>query len=514
MHRTKWAGRQGGKLALVIRRVGLTSLVLAVLPSCRLAAQERGAAIDSLALRAHTYFLSHDLLEGRGTGTRGGDVAARYLAAGAERLGLRGLAEAGDFFQPVPLVVAEIDTAHTQLLFSDSTGSYTVPSPAMFVPNAGSTRTLVDFSGALAWVGSAADVLAHPDRLPALAGRVVLMRGVFGAEAAAADTLRAHGVTGVIQLVGDDDVYGLYARSRGESRMSLADSSARSSFIPDIPAIIARAALVRRLLAPVISDDQLDRPFLIAGRRVDVRVRVRLRTVPARNVMATLPGTSAARRGEYLVYTAHYDHLGIGEPDPRGDSIYNGFSDNAAGCAMLLALAQYFVAHPPERSVAFIWFTGEERGLLGSDYFAAHPLLPPERITAVINLDAGAPPAPAVLWRVSGGDRSSLGPLAIAVARRAGWEAQTAQASPNTDYYPFLRLGVPAVFLVPGPGAYEGLTTDSSNALRRRWDHYHQAADQWAGDFPFAGLVRYADFALQLGLAVLAEPLLPRAVVR
>jgi Zn-dependent M28 family amino/carboxypeptidase len=181
---------------------------------------------------------------------------------------------------------------------------------------------------------------------------------------------------------------------------------------------------------------------------------------------------------------------------------------------MLLALAQYFVAHPPAQSVAFIWFTGEERGLLGSDYFAAHPLMSPGRIAAVINLDAGAPPARPVLWRVSGGDRSALGPLAIAVARRAGWEAQIAPASPNTDYFPFLRLGVPAVFLVPGPGAYEGLTTDSSNALRSRWDHYHQAADHWAADFPFEGLVRYADFALRLGLAVLAEPKLPHAAMR
>jgi hypothetical protein len=321
-------------------------------------------------------------------------------------------------------------------------------------------------------------------------------------------------VTGVIHLVGDDEVYELYVRSRGESRMSVADSAVRSSFIPDIPAIIARAALARRLLAPVVSDDQLERPFLIEGRRVDVTIRVRLRPVPARNVMAILPGRDAAQRDNVLVYTAHYDHLGISDPDAARDSIYNGFSDNAAGCAMLLALAQYFLAHPPAQSVAFIWFTGEERGLLGSDYFVAHPPLDPMRITAVINLDAGAPPAPPVLWRISGGDRSALGPLAIAVARREGWEAQTAQASPNTDYYPFLRLGVPAVFLVPGPGAYQGLTTDSSNALRRRWDHYHQAADHWNVDFPFAGLVRYADFALKLGLAVLAEPRLPRVVVR
>ena len=478
-------------------------------------AQDRGAPIDSMTLRAATYFLSNDLLEGRGTGERGADLAALYLAASAERLGLHGLADGGGYFQPVPLVAAEIDTTLTRLSFTDSGGTFTARSPAMFIPNAGTSRTLVDFSGGLAWVGSAADVLAHPDRLPDLRGRVVLMLGVFGAQASAADTLRARGVTGVIHLVGDDDVYGLYARTRGESRMSVADSAVRSSFIPDIPAIIARASLVRRLVAPVISDDQLERPFLIEGRRVEVRVRVRLQSVPARNVVAILPGRRAASSGEYLIYTAHYDHLGIGEPDARGDSIYNGFSDNAAGCAMLLALAQYFVAHPPDRSVVFIWFTGEERGLLGSDYFAAHPLLAPDSVAAVINLDAGAPPALPVLWRVSGGDRSSLGPLAITVARRAGWEAQTAQASPNTDYYPFLRLGVPAVFLVPGPGAYEGLTTDSSNALRRRWDHYHQAADEWAFDFPFAGLVRYADFALRLGLAVLAEPRLPpRAVGR
>jgi len=496
-----------------MRSALLLLIVAAVTWPSPMRAQARGATIDSLALRAHTYFLAHDLLEGRGTGDRGADVAALYLATSAERLGLRGLAEGGGYTQPVPIVAAAIDTARTQLTFTDAGGTWTARSPSMFIPNAGTKRTLVDFGGALAWVGSAAEVLAHPDRLPALRGRVALMGGVFGSDAAAADTLKARGVTGVIHLVGDDEVYGLYVRSRGESRMSVDDSTVRSSFNPDIPAIIVRAELARRLLAPVVSDDQLEHPFLVEGRRVDVRIRVRLRPVPARNVMAVLPGRDAALR-DVLIYTAHYDHLGIGVPDARGDSVYNGFSDNAAGCAMLLALAEYFLAHPPARSVAFIWFTGEENGLLGSDYFAAHPPLDPARIAAVINLDAGAPPAPPVQWRVSGGDRSALGPLAIAVARRAGWDAQTSPASPNTDYYPFLRLGVPAVFLVPAPGAYEGLTTDSSNALRRRWDHYHQAADHWAADFPFTGLVRYADFALRLGLAVLAEPMLPRAVVR
>ena len=469
-------------------------------------------AIDSLALRAHTYFLSSDLLEGRGTGARGSDVAAAYLASAAEQFGLVGLGENGSFFQAVPIVEAEIDTAATTLTLTDSAGSATFRSPAYFIPNAGSLRTLVGFEGEVVWVGTAADIRAHPDKLPPLQGRVAIMAGVFGADGRAADTLRARGATGVIQFVGDNDVYRLYARSRGDSRMSVDDSTTRSSFFPDIPSVIARADLVRRLLPANVREEQLDTPFSIPGRRVQVRVRVRPRQVSARNVVALLPGTDHSKRDEYVIYSAHYDHLGIGEPDAHGDSIYNGFSDNAAGCAMLLALAEYFEAHRPARSMLFLWFTGEERGLLGSDYFAAHPLIAPERIAGVINLDAGAPPAPSVQWRVSGGDRSELGRMAIDVARDAGWDATAAPASPNTDYFPFLRLGVPAVFLVPGPGAYEGLTTDSSQALRRRWDHYHQADDEWHADFPFAGVVRYADYALRLGLRLLSAPLLPRAV--
>ena len=492
-------------------RSALLLLVSVWLPRQAPAQQPPAAAIDSLALRAHTLLLSHDLLAGRGTGTRGAEIAALYLAASAERLGLRGAARGGGYFQPVPLVEAHIDTSATTLTITDSAGTITLRSPAAFIPNVGTLNTLVDFAGEIAWVGTAAEIRENPGQLPPLQGRVAVMAGVFGADLAVADTLRARGASGVIHFVGDDEVYQLYARSRGGSRMSAGDRATRSSFMPDIPSVIARAEVIRRLLPPDTDDDDLQRPFVAEGRRAAVRIRVHSHAVPARNVAAWLEGSDPRRRGEYVVYTAHYDHLGIGEADARGDSIYNGFSDNAAGCAMLLAIAQYLVDERPPRSVLFVWFTGEERGLLGSDYFAAHPLVPPRRMAGVINLDAGAPPAPPALWRISGGDRSSLGPIAIEVARQAGWDAQTAPASPNTDYYPFLRLGVPAVFLVPGPGPFEGLTTDSSDALRRRWDHYHQPGDEWSGDYPLSGLVRYAEFALRLGLRIASGPLLPRA---
>ncbi len=492
------------------RRAGLVLAAL-LAPAMALAQRPPVPAIDSLALRAHTYFLSHNLLEGRETGSLGGEVAARYLAAAAERLGLKGAAEGAAWFQDVPLIEATIDTNATALALTDSLGTQTFRSPSAFIPNGGTAASLTGFGGELAWVGGASDVLARPDRLPPLTGRVAIMAGVFGADAAAADTLAARGVTGVIELVGSDEVYRLYADSRGPTRMYVADPGVRSSFVPAIPAVIVRAALARALLPRIDSEEQLARSFLVPARRVAISLHTRERSVTARNVAALLVGADPSVRGQYVVYAAHYDHLGIGTPDERGDAIYNGFTDNAAGCAALLAIAQSLTASRPPRSALFLFFTGEERGLLGSDWFVAHPIVPAESIAAVINLDAGAPPGRPVRWHVTGGDRSTIGATALAVARRAGWEAETRPPSPNTDYFPFLRIGVPAVFLVPAPGAYEGLTTDSSNALRRRWDHYHEPADAWSADFPFEGLVRYADFALRLGLA-LSEGPRPRMV--
>ena len=466
------------------------------------------AAIDSMALRAHTYVLAHDLLEGRGTGRRGADIAALYLATEAERLGLRGAGLNGGFFQPVPLIEATIDSLRTRLVLTGPEGREEFAYGTGFIPNVGTGRTLVPFAGEPVYVGSAQDVLAAHDQLPPLAGRIILLAGVFGAEGVAADTLRMRGASGVIHLVGDDERYRLYVRSRGPSRMFIAEEvGAVSSFIPDIPAVIASPGLERALLAGLpgagVPTGHFERPIVLAGRRIEVSVGITTRPLPARNVAALLPGTDALLADEVIVYTAHYDHLGLSTPDERGDSIYNGFSDDAAGAAMLLAIAKAMQSEPrPARSVLFLFLTGEERGLLGSDYYAAHPLFPPARTAAGINLDAGAPPAPGVSWRIAGGGLSTLGSVAIDVAHRAGWEAQVAPASPNSDYFPLLRIGVPAVFLVPGPGAFEGMTTEASNALRRRWDHYHQPGDHWFRDFPFSGLVRYADYAYRLGLAV------------
>ncbi len=450
-----------------------------------------------MALRADTYYLTHDLLEGRGTGRRGSDVAALYLAAAAEELGLVAGAD-GSYLQPVPLVEAVIDTAATRILVTvDSAAAREFTTPSAFVPNVGTAATLVPFTGELVYVGAARDVLASPGRLPPLRGRVAVVRGPFGPAMAAADTLKSRGATGAVQLTDNADQYALYVRSRGPSRLYIApDARAVSSFIPDLPTVIVSPEL-GQLLVPDLpaAGTAADHPFVVTGRRLDLRIGVHDRALASQNVAAVLPGRGP-HRAEFVIFTAHYDHLGISTPNARGDSIYNGFADNAIGCAMLLAVARAMAAGPrPDRSVLFMFFTGEERGLLGSDYFAAHPLIAPARIAAAINLDAGAPPGRNVTWMVAGGDRSTLGALAVDVAQRAGWRATSVGVSPNSDYFPLLRIGVPAVFLVPGAEPFEGLSADSSQALRRHWGAYHDPADEWDAHFPFAGPARYAEYA-------------------
>ena len=494
--------------------LGPAALLVAVaLPATAQAPRATAPLVDSMALRAHTYFLAHDLLEGRGTGRRGADVAALYIATEAERLGLRGAGANGSFFQPVPVVEATIDSARTALVATGPDGRrQEFAYGSDFIPNVGTPTTLVPFSGELVFVGTAQDVLAASDRLPLLTGRVVVLGGMFGAQIAAADTLRSRGAAGVVHLVGGADAYQLYIRSRGPSRMSLAsESGAVSSFIPNVPAIIAGPSL-EHVVAVALQDSVApntspNRPIVLAGWRVEVRIGVTVRPVPARNVAALLPGADPTRASEVVVYTAHYDHLGISTPDEHGDSIYNGFSDDAVGAAMLLTVAKAMQEGPrPARSVLLLFLTGEERGLLGSDFYSAHPLIPASHTVAGINLDAGAPPAPSTSWRIAGGDSSTFGAVAIDVARRAGWEALSSPASPNSDYFPLLRIGIPAVFLVPGPAAFEGMTAEASDALRRRWDHYHQAGDNWYPDYPYGGLVRYAAYAYWLGMEAAAGP--------
>jgi len=489
-----------------MRRLLRTSLALLAALAAPVPLRGQAPAIDTLAIRAHTRYLADDRLEGRGTGSRGERLAALYIADQLARLGIPGAAPDGGYFQPVPLREATIDHDATRVVVSRGGRDAAFESGRHFVVDIGGAGAYRDFSGDALFAGTAG--LAH-DALAdfgSLEGRVVVVLGTLGAEAQTLvpDWIR-RGAEGVILLIPDAERFRLVERSRGDTRLFVDAPVDDPVWQADLPVLIAGPELAAAILAGApLAPDALDgsRPFhaLDLGRRIAATIRTSVRDVTAANVAAMIPGRDPARRDEVVAFTAHYDHLGIGAPGPDGDSIYNGFSDNAAGTAMLLAIAEALRDAPPARSVLFLFFTGEEKGLLGSSYYASAPLVSLERTAAVINLDAGAPPAPPTSWRLAGGSASTLGDLAARVAAENGWTARPSDASPNSDHWPFLSRGVPAVFLIPGQD-WEGMGKEEREALHLRWDRYHQPGDEWAPDFPFQGLRRYAELALRIGIA-------------
>jgi hypothetical protein len=459
-------------------------------------------SVDTLEIRGHTRFLADDLLLGRGTGTQGERLAAAYIMSQAERLGLSALPGTDSFLHPVPLLAATIEP-WSHLVLHTERDSVRFQHGRDFILNTGGTGAFRDFGGRAVFFGDPAAAAAVVAAQRTLVGRVAVFMGPLGA--AAVDIVPAllrAGADGVVLLVPDTGQYDLYVRSRGETRYYVDAEVDDPVWQPPLPVLIAGPGLSAALLAgatvpPALMEGTAD-AGLDLGRSITARIRVTVAPVAAANVAAMLPGADPERRDEFVVYTAHYDHLGVSTPDAHGDSIYSGFSDNAAGVGMLLAIADALRAEPPPHSTLFLFFTGEERGLLGSSYMAARRPFDLERVLALINLDAGAPPVPPVSWRIAGGD-SRLGEIAQDVAAARGWTATASPASPNSDHWPFLRRGVPSIFIIPGD-EWQDTTPEERAALRARWDRYHQPGDRWHPDFPFAGLGRYADYALHTGL--------------
>ncbi len=465
--------------------------------------------LDTLAIKAHTYFLAHDLLQGRATGTPGAEAAALYIAAQCRALGLT-TAEA-DYFQPVPLEESTVGPG-TRLTVMRPGQQADFRYPDDFTPDVGTRSTLIDVAGPAYFVGPANRIERELLKELELQGSVAVVAGAR-VSVEGAQVLRDLGAVAILQLLPDEAAYDLYRRSRGGTRLYHADSTVQSSFLPSIPSVLAGP----RLSYAMVVGTALERGEELAagalGRDVLYEIELTSRKINAQNVVCLLPGGESQASDTAIVFTAHYDHLGVGVPDSSGDAIYNGFSDNAAGVAMLLAIAQAMrndSIRPMTHSVIFAFFVGEERGLLGSDFYVARPPWPLERTRAVINIDAGAPPGKLTSWRLAGVDSTGLGRLALDVARERGWSATTSPARANSDYYPFVREGVPGVFIIPGAGPFEGLSADSSDALRSRWGYYHQPADHWTDDFPFAGLARYAEFGYLIALALDSKtPLMP-----
>ncbi|QDA60170.1 M28 family metallopeptidase [Hymenobacter jejuensis] len=248
---------------------------------------------------------------------------------------------------------------------------------------------------------------------------------------------------------------------------------------------------------------------------VSTSIRNKIRRTASKNVVAVLPGTT--RADEYIVYTAHWDHLGIG-PAVNGDSIYNGAVDNASGCAALLDIAKAFTQAKtkPGRTIVFLAVTGEEQGLLGSAYYAAHPLYPLAKTVADLNMDALSVNGPMKDLTVIGYGQSELDDYARAAAKEQGryiLPDQTPEKGSffRSDHFSFAHVGVPAL---DANGRFESRANGRAFTKERSEDYeahrYHQPADEYDPKWDLGGVEQDARLLFRVGQRLAGETTFPK----
>jgi Zn-dependent M28 family amino/carboxypeptidase len=227
--------------------------------------------------------------------------------------------------------------------------------------------------------------------------------------------------------------------------------------------------------------------------------------VTSHNVVGILPGKKYP--DETIIYSAHWDHLGVGKPDASGDRIYNGAVDNGTGISELIEQARVFAQGPrPDRSIVFLAVTGEEKGLLGSSYYAAHPLYPLGKTVGNLNVDAWLPDGPQKDFTIRGTAKLDLLDDLIAEGRKQG-RTYTPDPHPETggfyrsDHFSFAKMGVPAMSFSQGLDLVNGgVARGEQLANEYNKLHYHQPSDEWQANWDWSGVAQNGELLHQLGL--------------
>ncbi|MGO4222339.1 M28 family metallopeptidase [Lysobacter sp. TAF61] len=237
------------------------------------------------------------------------------------------------------------------------------------------------------------------------------------------------------------------------------------------------------------------KPVVLKGATLSAKYDVKREVITSHNIAGRIDGTK--RPDETVIYSGHWDHLGVGQPDAKGDTIYNGAVDNATGIAALLELARGFAKAPaPDRSVVFLAVTAEEKGLLGSEYYASKPLYPLGKTVAVINMDALDPHGLARNFTTSGSAKQELLDQLVTTAKQWNLDYVT-DPKPEaghffrSDHFPFAKRGVPAISFGSGNDLVDG-GLEAGKKMEDEYvaDRYHQPADQWEASWTFAGMAR------------------------
>jgi len=517
--------------------------------------QQRRSAnppLNEQAIRAHIKFLSSDLLEGRGTGARGGEIAANYIAAQMEALGLKGAGANGSFFQPVSLVGVKADQ-NTKLIISGRNGKETFKFADDYVAFTGAQTDEVDVDADMVFVGYGInapeqrwnDYKGEPSDYR---GKILVMfvndppatndePNLFGGKALTYygrwtykyEEAARRGAAGVILLHTDQSAgypWSVVRTSNGAWRFDIARTSNETPYLKIRSWITDDAARRMMGLAGLDLSDlrtrAASRDFVPIDLSLKGKINLKseVKRVQAPNVAGILPGRDPKLRDEYVVYSAHWDHLGVGAPDKTGDTIYNGAVDNASGVASVLAIAEALRKLPPaqrpRRSSLFLFSTAEEQGLLGADWYSKHPLVPVEKTAANVNLDSMNVLGPTHDFIPLGAERSSLKAVVEAVARERGMrvspDARPEQGSfYRSDHFPFAKVGVPSISLKEG-NDYVGRSKEWGEEQFKAYNtaHYHQPSDEYRDSWDFRGMLQEAEIAMAIGRRIADMEQMPR----
>lgn len=525
--------------------LGVAALAVSGLSVFTEQATPQTPSIDAKAILQHVKVLASDEYEGRAPGTRGEELSVTYIASQFKALGLKPGSADGSYFQKVPLVGITAD-----------------PSATLTFAKGSDTRVLKFRDDVVAWTKRVVDQVSVDKSDVIFVG--------YGVEAPefSWDDFKGVDLSGktVVVLVGDPPVpdptdatkldpktfggkamtyYGrwTYKYEEGARRKAAAVLIVHETEPAGYPFAVVQGKVSEQfdLVTPDknagraaiegwITLDQARALFAMGGQDFDVlkkqaatrafkpvpfgvtasmTLKNTLRTIDSRNVAGVLEGSDASLKQEYVIYTSHWDHFGIGAPK-NGDKIYNGALDNASGVGGLIELARAFTSRPqqPKRSILFLSVTAEEQGLLGSEYYATTPIYPLAKTLAVINMDSLNIHGRTKDLTIVGLGNSDLDDYATVAARAQGRVVKPDPAPERggfyrSDHFPFAKQGVPA--LDAGGGSdFIGKPPDYADKIRKTYteQHYHQPSDELRPDWDLSGAVEDLQLYFSVGLTV------------
>ena len=520
----------------------------ALLAACGEQAPRAEAAVvtaDANALQSHLEFLASDALEGRDTGSRGHEIAAQYIAAQFKALNLEPAGDDGTYYQRIAFrrstlvegsagMVVDTGDSLVELEYGEEfltgpssyTTESTVTAPVVFVGYGLVSEEFglndyanVDVDGKVVMM-----VSGRPEELPSEEGaHLNSSKTKFAAERGAVGIITLH--TPMREEVRPFKVSAMYQRAprvtwlNPEGEPNVTYKNLQGSAYVDYRAaepLFTNAAISMDEVFAQLEKGEQPKPFEL-NTKVTLSRKSAHEEISSPNVAAILPGSDPELRNEYVLYTAHSDHIGVTQDLSQDDHINNGAMDNASGVSVLLETARMFVEaeEQPKRSILFLSVTAEERGLLGADYFAHYPTVPLQQIVANVNLDM-----PVLLYDFAdiiafGSTHSTLGESVAEAAGQYGIELSEDPMPEQaiftrSDHYPFVKKGVPAVFLMTGFTA-KGEDEDGGKIWGEFFaEHYHRPSDQPSLPINYEAGVVFTNINFEIGKTIANDAQRPR----